>query len=282
MNGTDLQRITKEAERVAMSVDKSLREAAYNRAFDFLLKQSDFGNAQPANQRTSKSSSKAVEIKSESKDEVATLMQIDRTAYPEVLNASSFLDRSLHLLRIANNEYQIDGLKASQIAKVLTDNFRLGTTRQAVAKAIDSAGDKVNSVSVGKGTIYRIMARGESYLDNETEQESKQAKHTPSSRANGKSARTKKVQKIESTNTQESTSKKQRGRPGPKAALTALEAEGFFKTPKTISSIQTELELNQGYRYKSTELSPALVRMLRDKLISREKNSEGQYEYKSR
>jgi hypothetical protein len=28
-------------------------------------------------------------------------------------------------------------------------------------------------------------------------------------------------------------------------------------------------------------LSPALVRMLRDKLINREKNSEGQYEYKS-
>ncbi|MFN2453143.1 MAG: hypothetical protein ABR577_02875 [Pyrinomonadaceae bacterium] len=281
MSNMDFQSIIKRAEKFALTVDESLREAAFNRYVEFLMQQGGLGNVMPNKQYSSPAKAK-IDIGAETKDEVTTLMQIDRTAYPKVLNASSVLDRSLHLLRIANDEYQIDGLKASQIAKVLTDNFRLRTTRQAVAQALDGAGDKVNNVSVGNGTLYRIMARGESYLDDGNEQESKQAKQTPSNRADGKSARTKRVQKTESTSTQKSTSKKQSGRPGPKVALTTLLTEGFFKTPKTISSIQTEMEANQGYRYKATDLSPALVRMLREKLISREKNSEGQYEYKSR
>jgi len=282
MNGIDfLQRITKESEKVAMTVDKSIREAAYNRAFDFFLKQGDFGNTPTSKRGTQSSSSKTSERESSSKDEVETLMHIDRNAYKEVLNAPSVLDRSLHLLRIANNEYQIDGLKASQIAKVLTDNFRLGTTRQAVAQALDNAGDKINSVSVGKGTVYRIMARGESYLDNESKQESEQVTHSPSSRTNGKSARTTAKPKAEKT-TAPTSSQKRKGRPGPKAILTDLITAGFFKSPKIINDIQTQLENTQGYRYKTTELAPALVRLLREKLINREKNSEGQYEYKSR
>ena len=48
------------------------------------------------------------------------------------------------------------------------------------------------------------------------------------------------------------------------------------------ADIQSEIENSQGYRYKSTDLSPVLVRLLRDKIIVREKNAEGQYEYKSR
>ncbi len=281
MGGVNLQSITKQAEKIALSVDESVREAAYNRAFDFLLQQGGFGNIIPNKQNVS-----AVKSKPENSeaitDEVTILMQIDRTAHTEVLNASSVLDRSLHLLRIANDEYQIDGLKASQIAKVLTDNFRLGTTRQAVAQALDNAGDKVNAVTIGKGAVYRIMARGESYLDNEVEQDSGQTTSTASNKNNGKSARTKKVPKPDNTKAQESTSKKRNGRPGPKAVIMGLITTGFFNKPKMINDIQSEIENAQGYRYKSTDLSPALVRLLRDKMIVRERNAEGQYEYKSK
>ncbi len=124
MSGINLQSITKQAEKIALSVDESVREAAYNRAFDFLIQQSDFGEKTPNKQASAPAKNKQ-KVEETEKDEIAILMQIDRTAHPEILEAKSVLDRSLQLLRVANNECQIDGLKASHIAKVLTDKFRI-------------------------------------------------------------------------------------------------------------------------------------------------------------
>ena len=36
---------------------------------------------------------------------------------------------------------------------------------------------------------------------------------------------------------------------------------------------------NEGRRYKANEISPALLRLLRDKKLERAKNKDGQYEY---
>lgn len=283
MSQMDLKSIVKEAEKIAMSVDKSLREAAYNRAFDVLMQQNNLGNVPSGRQVSSRSSSHASEAISSSADEMATLMQIDRTAHQEVLKASSVLDRSLNVLRIANDEFQIDGLKAPQLAKVLTEKFRLRTTRQAVQQALDNAGDKVDRVPTEKGVVYRIMAAGEMYLDNEKGEKSgssappqtRRSKTASSPKSSGKQTAAK-------ASTKDAASRKRNGRPGPKGALEELASKGFFKTGKTISDIQAELEEKQGYKYKSTDLSPALVRLLRETVIVRERNSDGQYEYKSK
>ena len=120
------------------------------------------------------------------------------------------------------------------------------------------------------------------YLDDGGEKDSKQSNSASSNKTNGKSVRTKEAQKSETTKAQESTSKKRNGRPGPTTLVKDLVTAGFFNTPKIINDIQSEIENSQGYRYKSTDLSPVLVRLLRDKIIVREKNAEGQYEYKSR
>jgi hypothetical protein len=78
------------------------------------------------------------------------------------------------------------------------------------------------------------------------------------------------------------TPKAQSGRPGPKAVLQELVNGGFFKSPKTIGDIQSHLAKKKGQHYKTTELSPTLLRLIRDEVLDRDENKNGQYEYKSR
>ena len=282
MSETDLQRIVKEAEKIAMSVHESLRGAAFNSAFELLVQQSGIDNVARSTRRAPHVPSQTSNSNDSSEEEVATLLQMDGTAYPKVRSASRVLDRALNVLRIAKDNFQMDGLSATQIAKVLTDKFRLPTTHSAVRMALDRAGDKVDRVVLDKGAIrYRLMAPGEDYLDRNGEKDANKTTPKRPPRAKTTSAQ-KSAVKQKAASTKNTNSKKRAGRPGPKVALTELASAGFFKSAKTIGEIQARLDEQQGYKYKSTELSPALVRLLRDKVISREKNSDGQYEYTSK
>jgi hypothetical protein len=69
------------------------------------------------------------------------------------------------------------------------------------------------------------------------------------------------------------------GSPGAYSSITQLLADGFFKTPRTISAIVSHCSTSKGHHYKASECSPALLRLLRDSKLARKKNSEGQYEY---
>jgi hypothetical protein len=61
--------------------------------------------------------------------------------------------------------------------------------------------------------------------------------------------------------------------------LSELIDQGFFATPRVISDIIHHLDQTRGRQYKAQELSPALVRLLRDRRLVRAKNATGQYEY---
>jgi hypothetical protein len=63
------------------------------------------------------------------------------------------------------------------------------------------------------------------------------------------------------------------------AATTRLVSEGFFKERRVIGAIVEHMKENEGRRYKANEISPALLRLLRDKKLLRAKNEDGQYEY---
>ena len=69
------------------------------------------------------------------------------------------------------------------------------------------------------------------------------------------------------------------GSPGAYASISQLLGEGFFKTPKTIGSIVDHCASTRGHHYKANECSPALLRLLRDEKLKRQKNKDGQYEY---
>jgi hypothetical protein len=69
------------------------------------------------------------------------------------------------------------------------------------------------------------------------------------------------------------------GSPGAYAMINELVGGGFFKTPRTIGSIVEHCRTARGHHYKANECSPALLRLLRDKKLKRQKNKDGQYEY---
>lgn len=70
------------------------------------------------------------------------------------------------------------------------------------------------------------------------------------------------------------------GRPGPKKILHDLLSSGFFDNSRIISEIIAHIKLKTGHNYKANELSPSLLRILRDGYLAREKNDKGKYEWK--
>jgi len=69
------------------------------------------------------------------------------------------------------------------------------------------------------------------------------------------------------------------GRPGGKATLDRLLAEGFFKKPKTIKQVVEHCAHHLAFKYKQSEFSGALGRLTRDGALKRAKNADKQYEY---
>lgn len=70
-----------------------------------------------------------------------------------------------------------------------------------------------------------------------------------------------------------------KGRPGGKVTLENLVAEGFFKTPKALGQIVEHCDTSLAMKYKQSEFSGPLMRLVREKRLTRKKNTDGQYEY---
>lgn len=70
-----------------------------------------------------------------------------------------------------------------------------------------------------------------------------------------------------------------RGGTGAYAAVSALHANGFFKSPQTIRSVIDHCGTAKGHHFKANLISPPLLKMLRDGKLKRKKNSDNQYEY---
>jgi hypothetical protein len=69
------------------------------------------------------------------------------------------------------------------------------------------------------------------------------------------------------------------GSPGAFAMISQLLSDGFFKSPQTIGAIVKHCGTSKGHHYKANECSPALLRLLRDGKLKRQKNADSQYEY---
>lgn len=68
-------------------------------------------------------------------------------------------------------------------------------------------------------------------------------------------------------------------RPGARATLATLHAEGFFKKPRTIGGLVTHCDANLASKFKQSDFSGALARYVREKKLTRVKNGDSQYEY---
>lgn len=70
-----------------------------------------------------------------------------------------------------------------------------------------------------------------------------------------------------------------RGGTGAYAAVSVLHDKGFFKSPQTIRSVIDHCGTAKSHHFKANQISPPLLKMLRDGKLTRNKNSDNQYDY---
>lgn len=279
MTGNELEKAFLEAAEIAKKLPKNLQEAGFNKALEHLL-----GKEAPPLGRSQSRRTARAETALE-RDISGLVDAINRTAHPDVGATARVGDRALKVLQLADQDHGVDGLTAGEIAMILSQKFRLPTKANSVLKALDRETETVDVRSgAGASKVFHIMAPGETYLERlragegvgkrsrgvgKKKRAGRRTKKSAANRAAVKEAAAKKS----------TTGKKTAGRPGPKAVLGQLLNGGFFRSARTISEIQEELQHRRGHAYSVQELAPALVRSIRDGSLSRERNSEGQYEY---
>jgi len=291
-NVPDLKELFGQAAEIAQQLPESMQEAAFNRALDLLL-----GKTFPEKKtREVHPKQKTVEPNQgqAAKDVCGTLLQqIDSTQYPGVRSATKVLDRSLMVLQIALREYSVDGLTSVEIARILTEKFRLSTSRQAVGMALKPASNLVDRVAEGRSYRYRIMVPGEDYLTQLEEDDNDDQLIAPTKKRSTRSHRKAKVTSSDSAQSADAgepasagSSKKTKAKPvassrlGPKAAIVALIEADFFASPKTGPEVQEYLKRKRGFDLGIPQLRLAMLRLVRDGVLERDENDKGQYEYK--
>lgn len=278
----DMKEIFRQAAELAQQVPENMQVAAFNRALDLLTDSDDSSmerNQPPVQNKIATETTRQSRTKARDQTSVATLIaSIDTTQHPAVASTTKVLDRALMVLQIALRNHQVDGLTPPEIAQLLTEKFRLNTSRQAVSMAISPATTLVNRVPRGSGYEYRIMGPGEEYLTRLGS-----GRNSPTQTAVKKSNRPKRRAKKSArasgplSEMQAGTSKSKR--PGPKQILETLIAENFFDSPRNIAQMIEHIRHRYARTYKATDLSPALTRLRRADKLDRTKNGKDTYEY---
>lgn len=280
----DVTRLVKQAAEAAKHAPKHLQEAAFHKAFEALVRaeQADTERPSPTKVR-SRAATPRNRQPTDDPSSDHSLDQLDRTAHADINHNETVLVNCLRLLRAAKDDLGIDGLTASQIAKVLVEKFRCSVARQSVGRALNSAGRYVNRHTDGNLVVFKIMAPGDQYLSTlgsvgedtgavavkKKTKSKRRAKKAPTSRAKTASSK------------QTGKKKASRRAVGPATAMSQLYDEKFYSSPRTIAATINKLKHDLGRTFKPNELSPVLLRWLRSGKLSRSKNSDNQYEYKA-
>ena len=142
-------------------------------------------------------------------------------------------------------------------------------TRQAVTEALEKNGRLVDRRKEGRSVTYRLMQRGEQWLDGDDEARGGAkgasrpgAKRTRTTTKAGKAAKgPEKKAQAEAAGKSLPAAKSRGGRTGPKAAVESLISGGYFSSPRTLADLQQKLQHDRALRFKPTDLSPALTRL---------------------
>lgn len=89
----------------------------------------------------------------------------------------------------------------------------------------------------------------------------------------------KKSRKKAASNTESVKKKPTASGHGPVATLVKLAEGDFFDAPQSMKSIIEHCEVNLARKIKQTDISGKLARMVREAVLKRAKNADGQYEY---
>lgn len=269
MDDKQIAEILRRAEEMTKGTDVNLRPTAFKAVFDMLAGQVGGHVVSQPHIQVQAHNKKTPLVPT-----AAGLIDvIDRSKHPEVPQGKKVLDKALLLLKTAH-VYGHEYLSAPEMANILTEKFKVRTSRQAVTQALDGAPTLTNSKPQGRVVLYAIMQSGEDYLAKpESEREKMQFK-----KSNGKSAKKTKAKIVSSD---PKTKPKRSNGVGPKGIVMQLVEEGFFASPRTIGDLRNHIKDVKGHTYATTDLSPALVRLLRDQVLKRTTNSDNQYVYES-
>jgi hypothetical protein len=289
-NGSDqLEDVFKRAAAVAATMPPALQEVAFNRALDALLRpgQSNDANRGTGSGGPQRSGPGGTKTESNAGDDaVEALLALPRNLAEEVDDEEGALGKALALLTVAERELGIESLTAPNIAEVLTRKFKWRVSRQAITQALDRAGKMVDSKEASGGRRYTIMAAGSRYLA--TPAAERQAPAVAAVRRGRKSSNGQKATAGRTSNTTDAAEpdgkktaalRRSASRPGPKEAIQGLIDSGYFGSPRLLGNIRDELRDRRGLSYKSTDLSPVMVRLLREGRLKRRRNEDAQYEY---
>jgi hypothetical protein len=280
----DMQELFKEAAKIAAVVPEAMQEAAFHRALDMLTGGHQIeGKRTPPRGAKQRSSSRGGGGNAPVGDRVARVSAIPRDDAPEVDQEDSVQGRSIALLLFAKREADVDGLTAPEIATILTEKFRHRTTRQAVQQAMDAAGNKVDRQRNGNSAaVYRVMRPGEDWLATPADQRAASGGAASRSRRRPAAKKASTSPPAKTANAKKAASaKKAPGagrRAGPKAILEALIDEGYFSEPRGLADIRQHIRDHRAISFNTTDLSPALTRLLREGKLKRTKH-EKQYVY---
>lgn len=278
----DLKELFKQAAEIAQQVPENMQEAAFNRALEMLTRTEETEIPHQATpQKISKRVIQSPEYKKDQKTEsIESLIEnMDSTQHPGVTSATKVLDRALMILQIALSEHNVDGLSPGEIAKILTEKFRISTTPAAVRMTIGTQTTLVNRVKRGQGYIYRIMGPGEDYLAHLKKSDVESTQTIPpqtQETARKKKITTTKKKTIKKKNISKGTAKSPIG---PKAAIVELVNSGFFSESKTGPEVQEYLSKKRGFSFGTDSLRFTMLRLVRDGLLERDENDKGSYEY---
>lgn len=94
----------------------------------------------------------------------------------------------------------------------------------------------------------------------------------------GRRKKTKQADELSSKASKAKPERSSAGR-GAFAIVSSLVTDGFFKSPRTIRHVIDHSGTQKGHHFKANEVSPALLRLLRNGTLIRKKNKDNQYEY---
>lgn len=154
-----------------LNLDESLKVKAFEKVLDDLLNKDKPNNqAHIKKGKTGKTKPQSIPLKpvsNQSEQDISETLNADD--FPEIHRLQRTLDKALYIIKIVRDKMDIDGLVPSQVAKILTERFRVKSNQFVISMALMKAKEYVDRRKIitrgGFAYSYRIMRAGENYLE---------------------------------------------------------------------------------------------------------------------
>jgi len=166
----NLKEIVKIANEAVAGIEEPLRGKAFDKILDKLLYESKGSKARKKSKKSKTRTTKKKDNRKEDDLLKKVSSSLNRSQYPEIYKFTKILDRSLYLLKVLRKEQELDGLSAPQISYILTNIFRIKTSKEAVSMGLMEAKllvdrEQVSIQGGGRTFIYKLMKEGEDHLE---------------------------------------------------------------------------------------------------------------------